>query len=121
MSNTKPYITRELATSTKYYCESWMKISKFFMLFPLTVELIKAVTIRDGLSAIAIYPVRIISLGMLGGLYGFITGVKKHDEEVVPNLDNYTIDTVKIITTDLCSYVEYNVEKIFTPPKYTKK
>jgi len=82
MSDTKPYIVNEIIKNAKYYSSAWTTIGRYFLLFPLAINLVGSKSINDGIKAFVSYPVGIVSFGLLGGLFGGGIIVKQYKNEV---------------------------------------
>jgi hypothetical protein len=112
MTNTNNYVTNELIKSIKYYSNSWSTIGRYFLLFPLGINLIKAKTIHSGIEAMIGYPVGIITLKLYGGLFGFGAGIHKHQNKVLPKLPDYTIAVISTTTDEMHAYAKFKLDEI---------
>ncbi len=110
--NTNPHIINEIIKSTKHYGNSWFTISRYFLLFPLGVDLLKAKSINDGIGAFISYPIGIATIGIWGGIYGFGVGIRKYHSEVIPKLGDYTIAIISVITDELHLCAKYKIDEI---------
>lgn len=109
---TNSYVTNEVIRSMKHHSYSFGTIGAFFLLFPLGLDLLKSNTIHKGIKAMASYPMNVVTLGIYGGLFGFIVGVQQHQNEFSQKFPDYTIAIISAVTDELCLYSSIKLREI---------
>ena len=86
------YIVDKIVNSIKSNAVKWMRVGKYICLVPILINYL-----RYGPIEILTYPSNVLNIGITGGIYGYFISVYKHQDIVIPDIDSYTIEVIKII------------------------
>lgn len=97
-------IVDDIVSDIVYNGKTWAIVGAAVLTIPLGIGILKSKSPGDVIDSITSYPSGVLDFGFYGSIFGFASGMHKHNDVVAPAFGDYTVAVITNIRDHLYTH-----------------